>query len=71
MGPRPAVPQKSLLRWRLHNSQFYGGDGIVAKGVENTIRTVSTIAREGMRATDGEIIRFMIGNASFAKDGEG
>ena len=59
------------MQMYLHNSQFYGGDGIVAKGVENTIRTVSTIAREGMRATDGEIIRFMIGNASFAKDGEG
>lgn len=59
------------MQMYLHNSQFYGGDGIVAKGVENTIRTVSTIVREGMRATDGEIIRFMIGNASFAKDGEG
>ena len=43
-----------------HDSQFYGGDGIVVKGVENTIRAVSAIAREGMRETDNEIIRLMI-----------
>ena len=44
-----------------HDSQFYGGDGIVVKGVENTIRAVSSIARDGMRETDNEIIRLMIG----------
>ena len=44
-----------------HDSQFYGGDGIVVKGVENTIRAVSGIARDGMRETDNEIIRLMIG----------
>ena len=44
-----------------HDSQFYGGDGIVVKGVENTIRAVSDIARDGMRETDNEIIRLMIG----------
>lgn len=50
------------MQMYLHDSQFYGGDGIVFKGVENTIRTVSTIAREGMRATDAEIIQIMMGN---------
>ena len=55
------------MQMYLHNSQFYGGDGIVAKGVENTIRTVSTIAREGMRSTDAEIIQFMIGNSVSTK----
>jgi L-cysteine desulfidase len=45
----------------MHDSQFYGGDGIVIKGVENTIRAVSKIARDGMRGTDQEIIRIMIG----------
>lgn len=35
--------------------------GIVVKGVENTIRAVSSIARDGMRETDNEIIRLMIG----------
>ena len=33
----------------------------VVKGVENTIRAVSSIARDGMRETDNEIIRLMIG----------
>ena len=44
----------------MHDSQFYGGDGIVVKGVENTINAVSALAREGMRETDIEIINLMI-----------
>ncbi len=43
-------------------SQFYGGDGILEKGVENTIRNVGDLARNGMRETDEEIIRMMIKN---------
>ncbi|MBR1456240.1 MAG: serine dehydratase subunit alpha family protein [Oscillospiraceae bacterium] len=50
------------MRMNMHDSQFYGGDGIVVKGVENTIRAVSTIAREGMRSTDREVIRLMMEN---------
>ena len=42
-------------------SQFVGGDGIVSKGVENTIRNVSYVASEGMRKTDSEIIKIMFG----------
>ena len=42
--------------------QFYGGDGIVTKGVENTIRNVGLLARDGMGETDKEIIRIMLGN---------
>ncbi len=41
-------------------SQFYGGDGIVSKGVENTIRNVSQLASQGMRKTDAEIIKIML-----------
>ena len=41
-------------------SQFLGGDGIVSKGVENTIRNVSRLASQGMRDTDSEIIRIML-----------
>lgn len=41
-------------------SQFLGGDGIVSKGVENTIRNVSRVASEGMRKTDSEIIKIML-----------
>lgn len=40
--------------------QFYGGDGIVTKGVENTIRNISHLARDGMGGTDKEIIRIML-----------
>ncbi|MBR5094209.1 MAG: serine dehydratase subunit alpha family protein [Oscillospiraceae bacterium] len=40
--------------------QFFGGDGIVKKGVENTIANVGRLARDGMRETDKEIIRIMI-----------
>ena len=41
-------------------SQFYGGDGIVSKGVENTIANVGQIA-DGMKKTDAEIIKIMLG----------
>lgn len=39
--------------------QFYGGDGLVAKGVENSIANFSRLGRVGMRETDKEIIRIM------------
>ena len=48
-----------LNMYRFGN-QFYGGDGIVKKGVENTIRNVGRLARDGMRETDREIIRLML-----------
>ncbi len=44
----------------MHDSQFFGGDGIVVTGVENTIKAVSSIARDGMRGTDKEVIRLMM-----------
>ena len=40
--------------------QFYGGDGIVTKGVENTIRNIGRLARDGMEETDKEIIKIML-----------
>ena len=39
--------------------QFRGGDGIVTKGVEETIRNIGRLGRLGMRDTDREIIRIM------------
>lgn len=39
--------------------QFYGGDGIVSKGVENTIKNVWQLAKEGMATTDQEILKIM------------
>lgn len=41
-------------------SQFYGGDGIVATGIEETIDNVGQLARDGMRETDKKIIEIMI-----------
>jgi len=44
----------------LSGHQFYGGDGIITKGVENTIRNIGRLARDGMSETDKEIIRIML-----------
>ena len=41
-------------------NQFFGGEGIVKKGVENTIASVSRLAKLGMAETDKEIIRLML-----------
>ena len=40
--------------------QFRGGDGIVAKGVENTITNVGYLGKVGMKETDKEIINIML-----------
>ncbi|MCI7813145.1 MAG: L-serine ammonia-lyase, iron-sulfur-dependent, subunit alpha [Lachnospiraceae bacterium] len=40
--------------------QFYGGEGIVTKGVENTIQNVGKLARVGMKDTDKEIVKIML-----------
>ncbi len=43
-------------------NQFFGGDGIVKCGVENTIASVGRLARFGMQQTDKEIIQLMMEN---------
>lgn len=48
------------LNMYYNGNQFYAGDGIVKKGVENTIKSVSRLAQDGMRETDKEIIRIML-----------
>ena len=48
------------LHMYYNGNQFYAGDGIVKKGVENTIKSVSRLAHEGMRETDKEIIKIML-----------
>ena len=48
----------------IQGQQFYGGDGIVTKGVENTICNIGKLARDGMGETDKEIIRIMVGQCS-------
>ena len=39
--------------------QFRGGDGIISKGVEETIRNIGLLATQGMRETDREILDIM------------
>ncbi|MDD7593666.1 MAG: L-serine ammonia-lyase, iron-sulfur-dependent, subunit alpha [Peptoniphilaceae bacterium] len=45
----------------IRGQQFYGGDGIVTKGVEATLKNVGRLGKEGMRETNEEIINIMIG----------
>ena len=42
-----------------NGQQFYAGDGLVVKGVENSIANFARLARVGMRETDHEIILMM------------
>ena len=67
-GAKPSCAAKiafaveaGLFGWEMYENgqQFYGGDGIVEKGVENTIRNVARLGHDGMRQTDNEIVRIM------------
>ncbi len=69
-GAKPSCAAKiafsvnaGILGYEMYRAgqQFYGGDGIVKKGVENTIQSVCRVGREGMRQTNEEIIRIMLG----------
>ena len=48
------------LNMYYNGNEFFAGDGIVKDGVENTIKSVSRLAHEGMRETDREILRIML-----------
>jgi len=52
-----------LLGYEMYcqGQQFEGGDGIVKKGVENMIASVGRLGRDGMKETDKEILRIMVG----------
>ena len=56
-----AAVDAGLLGWCMYQNgqQFYGGDGVVTKGVEATIANIGRLGRIGMRETDKEIIRIM------------
>ena len=41
--------------------QFRGGDGIVVKGIEATLKNIGRLGKEGMKETNEEIIKMMIG----------
>lgn len=44
-----------------NGQQFFGGDGIVTECVEKTIKNVCRVGKEGMKQTNEEIIKIMIG----------
>ncbi len=52
-----------IMGYDMHteNCQFYGGDGLVSKGVENTIRNIAMLGHDGMKETDRKIIEIMTG----------
>ena len=54
--------ENGILGFNLYRSgnQFLGGDGRVKKGVENTIDSISRLAKDGMRDTDRAILEIMM-----------
>ena len=60
-GKIAAAVDAGILGYQMYinGQQFRGGDGIISKGVENTIRNVGRLGKEGMRETDKEIIQIM------------
>ena len=67
-GAKPSCAAKiavavdsGLLAMEMYDAgqQFYGGDGIILMGVENTIRNVGVLGRHGMKETDKTIIELM------------
>ena len=49
------------MQMQRRGREFLDGEGIVKKGVENTIRNIGTLASEGMGSTDETIIQIMTG----------
>lgn len=61
-GKIAAAVDAGILGYYMYKEgqQFRGGDGIVAKGVENTITNVGHLGKVGMKETDKEIINIML-----------
>lgn len=63
-GKIASAVDAGILGFKLYQNgnEFYSGEGIVTKGVDNTIRNVGLVASVGMVETDKEIINLMIKN---------
>ncbi len=68
-GAKPSCAAKiassvdaGILGYHMYQNgqQFRAGDGIVSKGVENTIRNIGLLGHDGMRETDKEIVKIML-----------
>ncbi len=57
-----AAVDAGLLGFAMYREgqQFYGGDGIVTKGADQTVTNVGRLAREGMKETDRTILKIML-----------
>ncbi len=72
-GAKPSCAAKiatavdaGILGYHMHlaGEEFLAGDGILAKGVESTLKNVARLVREGMKVTNQEIVRIMTENES-------
>ena len=70
-GAKPSCAAKiaesidsAMLGYHMYQNgqQFLGGDGIVVKGIENTIESVGFLGKEGMKDTNEKIIQLMVKN---------
>ena len=63
-GKIAVAVESGILGYQMYRQgrQFWSGDGIVTKGVDNTIRNVGELARDGMRETDRKIVELMLEN---------
>ena len=52
--------ENMLYRMFTQNQEFLSGDGIVVKGVDNTIRNIGRLAKDGMSCTETEILNMML-----------
>ena len=59
-----AAVDASILGYHmfLHGQEFHSGDGIVMDDVEATIRGIGVLGKEGMKETNNEIIKLMVGD---------
>jgi L-cysteine desulfidase len=72
-GAKPSCAAKiasavdaGLLGYQMYvrGMEFQGGDGIISKGVENTIANIGRLGKDGMRETDREILKIMLQNGA-------
>ena len=63
-GKIASAVDAGIVGWKMYQNgkQFYGGDGIVQKGVEESIRAVCRVGHDGMVETDREILKIMTEN---------
>lgn len=63
-GKIASAVEAGILGYNMYirGQQFLGGDGILAKGAENTIQNVGRLGKYGMKETNNEIIKIMLGN---------